>query len=636
MRATSLLLSISCLLPLSLGSTCLADRIARPSQRRVAELAAMLPESPRGLGPTIDDRQAWQAIGAADNFRGLVQQAESLRGRPSPVMTDDLYLDFSRTGNRNRGQRVQGEHTRRLSTLVLAECIENRGRFLPAIEEAIRVLCGEKTWVMPAHDSALTNFHGTIVTIDLRSSAVAWELATARYWLGEKLSPAVRKLIRDELQRRIFAPYSSTVATGRPHQWWTTCNNNWNAVCHAGVVGAALAAIESRERRAFFVAAMVDRIPNFLRGFTPDGYCPEGVGYWNYGFGHYVMLAETVWQATGGKVDMLQDPHVRQIARFGRRMEILPGVYPAFADCHPGERPDLTLSSFLNQRYDWGLIKVEAEDFRLAKMRPTGLANLAVYWGPNSASAEPPAKAGAAPPEPLRHWFADAGVLICRPASPEQHALGAALKGGHNADNHHHNDVGSFVVALGKSTPLLDPGSEVYTARTFSSHRFRSNVLNSFGHGVPRVAGHLQVEGFEAAARILRTDFTQATDTLEMDIASAYRVKELKKLHRTFIFSRQGSGRLTVVDKVEFSSPQRFGTALITFSPWKERQPGRLLVGKTPDAVQVEITAVGGQARLHAEQIHEDLPGKQIPVRLGIDLADPVTKAAITVVISPG
>jgi hypothetical protein len=331
---------------------------------------------------------------------------------------------------------------------------------------------------------------------------------------------------------------------------------------------------------------------------------------------------------------MMQDPQVRETALFGRRMEILPNIFPAFADCHPGERPDPLLSAFLSRRYGWGLEEVEKEGFGLSNARPTALAALAVYSFSNSASAAPQAKAGATP-SPLRHWFADAGILICRPTSLEQHALGAALKGGHNAENHNHNDVGSFVVAIGKDTPLLDPGSEVYTARTFGPRRYESNVLNSFGHPVPRVAGQLQVPGRQAAARILKTDFTAATDTLEMDIASAYRVEELKRLHRTFIFSREGAGRLTVIDEVEFNSPQEFGTALITFSPWKELEGGQLLVGKSPDALRVEITATGCKTRMRAAEIHEDLPGGHIPTRLGIDMAEPVTKATIRLVISP-
>ena len=54
----------------------------------------------------------------------------------------------------------------------------------------------------------------------------------------------------------------------------------------AGVIGTAMANIESRERRAFFAASAEKYIQYFLKGLTPDGYCSEGVGYWNYGFGH--------------------------------------------------------------------------------------------------------------------------------------------------------------------------------------------------------------------------------------------------------------------------------------------------------------------------------------------------------------
>jgi len=32
-----------------------------------------------------------------------------------------------------------------------------------------------------------------------------------------------------------------------------------------------------------FAAAAEKYVENFLAGFTPDGYCSEGLGYWNYG-----------------------------------------------------------------------------------------------------------------------------------------------------------------------------------------------------------------------------------------------------------------------------------------------------------------------------------------------------------------
>ena len=82
--------------------------------------------------------------------------------------------------------------------------------------------------------------------------------------------------------------------------------NNWNAVCLNCVTGTALQTLDSAEDRAWFIAVAEKLIGHYLDGgFTPDGYCVEGLGYWNYGFTNFVLLAENVRQATGGKVDLL-------------------------------------------------------------------------------------------------------------------------------------------------------------------------------------------------------------------------------------------------------------------------------------------------------------------------------------------
>ena len=74
-----------------------------------------------------------------------------------------------------------------------------------------------------------------------------------------------------------------------------------------------------------------------------------------------MLLAETLRQATRGKVDFLSRPEVTRIARFGPRMEILPGVYPAFADCSVGSRPDPRLLAFLGRRLGFPLRDVDSE-----------------------------------------------------------------------------------------------------------------------------------------------------------------------------------------------------------------------------------------------------------------------------------
>ena len=113
--------------------------------KRIDELADALPPAPRGVGPMITDRQAWQAVAEALGFDDLIGDAEALLKQSIPELTDELFLDYSRTGNRTRCQRVLSRRHGRVSHLALAECIENRGRFLPALEEAIRAVSSEKT-----------------------------------------------------------------------------------------------------------------------------------------------------------------------------------------------------------------------------------------------------------------------------------------------------------------------------------------------------------------------------------------------------------------------------------------------------------------------------------------------------------
>lgn len=603
-------------------------------QQRVAQLAALLPEKPQGVGRPLADRKAWEALAATGEYKSLLREAEKFSQTPIPELPDELYLDFSQTGNRTRYQNAAGRRHQRLPVLVIAECLENRGRFLPAIEAMVQALCGEKSWTLPAHDRSLKNLKGEEIDIDLWSSARGWELATTQFWLGDKLSVPVRERIRAELDRRIFQPYRSFLAEGRPRMFWITGTNNWNAVCTAGVLGTALATLGPREERALYVATAEKSNEYFLSGFTADGYCSEGLGYWNYGFGHFVLLAETVKQATGGQVDWMDNEKVRTIAQFSTKLELVPGLYPAFADCSVSSRPDTLLMGYVSRRYGFGWSDWEQAAFGrqagpLGSLFVQGLNrfdNTALRAQPAAYATQPPA---------LRDFFNEAGILICRAPQAGAAGLAVALKGGHNAEHHNHNDLGSFVVAVGHSAPLLDPGGEVYTARTFSSRRYESKLLNSFGHPVPRVAGQLQREGRSREAKILATEFTPAADTYVLDLRAAYDVPTLKKLVRTFVFSRADRGRLTVTDEVEFDSPQTFGTALVTFGPWQQLEHGRLLFGAEPDQLQVSLKADGGQLAVQAEEIDEDSSTHKKPLRVGLDFTAPVTKARVEIAVQP-
>lgn len=597
----------------------------------VKEIAAMLPARPKGFGRPITDRESWNELAKVRSYQRTLAKAESLLKKPFPETSDELYLDFSRTGNRTRWQGPNGARRSWINTLTVAECVENKGRFLPRLEEAIAAICAERTWVMPAHDHGLANFHGKRIDIDLGSATLSWNLATAHYLLGRKLKPKARKEIEDNVRRRILAPYVAMATGRRRRNWWMNTTNNWNAVCLAGVTGSALAMTGSRDERARFVGWAMKFSKNFLRGFTPDGYCTEGLGYWNYGFGNFTALAEMVHQATSGRIDLLGQPAARMPAMFPDRIGITDGLSPAFADCHVFAKPSRPLQYFLRRRF--GLGGSAKGDARLLSAGGH-VAIRMMYSFPNSATALPMPKAKA-PAVGVRTWFEQAGVLIARPGKGSSCRIGVALKGGHNAEHHNHNDVGSYVVVLGKRPVLVDPGGEVYTARTFSGRRYDSNVLNSFGHPVPRVAGRLQSTGRKAQARVLKAEFTDEADTLVLDIRSAYGVKPLKALTRTFVYSRAGAGSLTVTDEVVFGTPQTFETALLTLGTWEKLGPRSLKITDAGQSVRVDFMATGVALAVEAEQIKEHLHIEEVPTRIALRFKKPVTEASISVTITP-
>jgi len=608
-------------------------------ENRIMEISSLLSDKPAGFGLPISERIAWDNLAEKDSFKQIISEAEGLLKSPVPEQSDDLYLDFSRTGNRARWQRVSGLRRGRVRTFALAECLESEGRFIPAFEEIVRALCSERTWVMPAHDGDLTNFHGKSVDIDLGSSGLGWSLATADYLLADKLSPEIRRLLRENLDRRIFQPYRDMVYGRREKNWWMTGTNNWNAVCLASVTGSALAVIDSPVDRALFIASAEAYSENFLKGFTDDGYCSEGLDYWNYGFGYFIMLSEMIYQATDGKLNLLESGKVKRAAMFGSEIEIINGVYPAFADCSVRAEPSSFLMYFISRRLGLGLRSWEQVDTVSAS---GSLYESMMYSFPNSASRSLPAQNASQGPG-IRSWFKDGGILICRPARSSASHLAVAIKGGHNNEHHNHNDVGSFVVVLGDRPLLLDPGGEVYTARTFSSRRYESNVLNSFGHPVPLVAGKLQQTGRQAEGQVVSKDFNDDADTLVLDISSAYDVPDLEKLQRTFVYSREGSCSLTVTDEVVFSRSSDFGTALITFDKWQQLSASSLVIRDQDKALRVDIEVTGADSssalrtdfKIQPETIEEDLNGSSPPTRLGINLTGPVLRAIVCLKIAP-
>lgn len=599
--------------------------------QRVHEIAAMLSTSAASFGEPITNRAAWKKVAADPALSPIIRQAEKLAAEPIPEMTDDLYLDFTRTGNRDRGQKVLFARSSRVCILTLAECLENHGRFLEPLQKTIESICAERSWTYPAHDGQLSVFHGLAMRPDLRATTLAFDLATADYLLGNKLPETTRRLLRDNIRKRVLIPFRGTVEGRLKEAYWLRITNNWNAVCLAGTLGAALAIEPSPEERAWYIAAAEKGIHSFLSGFAKDGYCYEGIGYWNYGFGHFIVLTEEIRQATRGGVDLFKLPEVEMPAQFASRDEIMDGIYPTISDIGPGAKPDPQWMRYINERFQLASqpsikVKTSINTMNLAE------AVFTIFAEQPWPVAKTIAKENVSP---LRTWFDAGGVLIARPDGKQEKPFAVVLKGGSNGESHNHNDVGSFSVVLGRTMIICDPGGEVYTRRTFSSHRYESGVLNSFGHAVPVVAGQLQVEGRAARAVVMRSDFSEAEDVLAFDIRSAYRVPDLKKLERTFVYRRGANAGLRVTDEVAFEMPESFESALITWGDWQEMGTNEFKMSDGGEELRVSVDTGGVPYNIKKTMIDEDVHTPKKPWHIGIILDRAVKDAKVSFDIKP-
>ena len=597
---------------------------------RIEEIAGWLSEKPSADGARIGDRAAWDRLAALPSAASCIKAAEKALDDPIPDLPDDLYLEFSRNGNRTHYQAPYFRRLTTLSSLLLGECLENKGRFMPGIIARVDAICAERSWTMPAHDPGLTCFNGT-PHIDLGSSHRTQTLSLVYDWLGDKLPAETRKKIMDECDRRTFQPYLATCREPDrkkvpSRHWWYEGGNNWNSVCNSCVVRAALAMIEDRRLRAEFVAAGEHAVPFAMRGYTADGYCSEGMGYWNYGYGHHLSLGLSVRAATGGRVNLFADPKHRAVMMYPYGYQLMDWQSPNFAD--GGGNSHAVLLALQRQVFPDIVCRRAAEEDLLAGDL-TAISLRAFGQDPG------PAYTGGFDTLPIRSWFPDAQVLISRLIrSDRKLRFSIAIKGGHNAELHNHNDVGTYTIMLDGTEMGGDPGGEVYTRRTFSKDRYVSKVLNSYGHPVPVVGGQLQKTGRKAAAKVLRTEFTDDKDTIELDCTAAYAVSALKSLVRTMTFDRAETA-ITVSDRVLFSEPTVFEVPVITYREWTANDDHTLFMfKKSPKTYRLLKMEVKASAPVTFRDEKIENPGRRDVTRLGFSFTQPVTNATFTTVYS--
>ena len=597
-------------------------------EKSISDVASKLPDKAGIVGAK---KEEWQKLLSHPEATKIISEAEQLIKEPIPLLTDKLYQEYWVSGNRRNYERPYFARLIRLVKLTVAEALERKGRFVSPLVEIIDEICSMKTWVLPAHDRIQGNggnFRESIITVDLFSSQTAAHLACTVNYLEDLLPQATICKIRQEVERRIFAPLRLSYSSGSKGGFydpkkdplanhWIICNHNWNAVCQDNVITAALILLQDVQQRAFFVAKSLQGLSYYSKGgFAPDGYCSEGMGYWNYGFGHFLMLGLTLRDLTNGKIDVFTNPIYRKAAEYAHAYQLEPYLSPAFAD---GNGSPVPTNLALVRRVWPDLTCPRAEN-----VSPFGCANngaAGIYTDRyvsllGLANVTTNTTQSISRSLPLRSEFPQGQVWLLRAGSD----LSVAIKGGHNAEHHNHNDIGSYYLVSNGKLLAGDPGGETYTARTFSARRYESKVLSSYAHPVPVVDGKLQSTGERFAAKVLETKFSDAYDKIVLDISKAYNIEHLVKLERTYVFDRTKK-TFSVTDAFKFSKPSIFEEVYTTFE------------GEKYGNVKVSVvSSKGGSLVRKVERVEN--PRRNEPLRHSLVFERPLLEGEVTIEFS--
>jgi hypothetical protein len=535
------------------------------------EIAAILAATAgRPSLPLLGD-PAWTAV--RDNpavlswLTPLLARADTEAVSPLPTLTDELYADFFKTGARLPFENIYFERRRRLGRAAMAVLLGDesvRARLLPSFLRKLGEIMDEESWSLPAHVWTEPTGKNPWM-IDLFAAETANNLADLLVVFASALPADLARRIKTRLHTQICENY---VAPRAPFTW-LQITNNWNAVCHQGVLGAALAIEEDHALVARMLTLAAARLPLFLGGYGSDGSTSEGPGYWSYGFGWFAELNAQLEHRTRGQLSVFEgDAKVAAIARFAPQVTLADGHFVNFSDGGRTGRLSPSLLTYLGQRLsDPVLIAQGTALYRHqadTRIDLNILRNDFFYFTRLALRAPSPAQLAAAR-EPVHPdvFFPDYGAIVTRGTDARGHLWEFAAKAGHNAEHHNHNDCGGFLLNLDGTPAVIEIGSPEYTRAFFSDQRYTFLAARSLGHSVPFVNGCEQPEGAAFAATVLKAGI--GTDRVEftVDLTRCYPAEaHLRTLRRDFIFEKT-AGRLTVTDTCELTAPGTIESLLI-------------------------------------------------------------------------
>lgn len=516
--------------------------------------------------PTYQSREFWEGIPEVMKKQYIAEAGEYIDYN-WPVVKATDYLEIIRSGDRR--QEVYAACRAALMAVVMGELIEGEGRFIDQIINGVWYYSEQTWWGWSAHLTAQKAPHGLPDADEPVIDLGVGEITNILSWTWflfkdefDKVHPLIAKRLKNEIMKKAVIPYYE-----RDDFWWQGLDgsrdvNNWNPWTNHNMLTAILILEDDWNKKVAGVEKVVKSLDQFINVYPNDGGCDEGPSYWGRAGASLYQNLDLLKRATNGRFDVFDIEIIQNMGNYIYKAYI---NYPYFvnfadADATTGSRPQIIYSygkdigdpimkkfgAFLAEKQDWETEppggKVDEQIMQLMH-----LDEIANAEAENALISD--------------FWLPETQVAGARDQEGSTDGFFFCAKGGHNAESHNHNDLGTCVLYYNGKPCLVDIGRETYTAKTFSSRRYEIWTMQSGYHQLPKINGVDQKEGREFVAKNSTFSADSKKAVFSTDISDAYPEKaEVKEWVRGYRLDR--GRKFTVTDNYELNEVTEKPTTL--------------------------------------------------------------------------
>ncbi len=355
----------------------------------------------------------------------------------------------------------------RLQALAFVYNIENDARYFEKAYEEMLYYGAYKNW---------SGFGQTLVCAE-----ILFGFACAYDWLYDELAKieATGEII-EIMKTQALGAYVYHYE-GMMDWSFSTITINWNPVCNASLMMAAMAiADEEPEISEYFMEKALPSITKALAPYAPEGAYPEGVSYWDYGTSYLIFanhLLETAF-VDGFEIpesyQLWKAPGIAETCDFGIYMNGPTGRFD-YGDCVTGytscEVMYWAAERFDKPHYAWWQNNIQKETGSYLSGYPAMMS--LVWYNPENAETQ-------TGDFTLDKFYADEtskfNGFSARSSWDSDTALFTAMQGGINKGSHLHQSLGTYVIDYQGKRFIKQAGGADYDLANEES----SNVI--YGH----------------------------------------------------------------------------------------------------------------------------------------------------------